>query len=274
MTDSANWLRVAGVADVPAGEMLAVEAAGRPIAVFHLEDGTWAATDNVCTHAFAVLTDGWLDGEVIECPLHAGRFDVRTGKGLCAPIEQDIRTYPVRVDGRDVLVEVVAITPAGVAMMAAYNTEMNQRIYAAAGRLSDAERKQDRGAFWHSIHGTLNHLLWGDRAWMARFAAWPTPAQPLAQSYSIEDDFASLAAARAEADAGIAAWAVAMDPAWLAGEQTWYSHAAQRDLTHPRARLVTHLFNHQTHHRGQVHALLTAAGEQTGDTDLPFVLAS
>jgi len=60
----------------------------------------------VCTHAFALLTEGFLDGEVIECPLHAGRFDVRTGKGLCAPIETDLATYQVRVDGADVLVAV------------------------------------------------------------------------------------------------------------------------------------------------------------------------
>ncbi len=63
-----------------------------------------------------------------------------------------------------------------------------------------------------------------------------------------------------------------LDPAWLAGDQTWYSGAAGRDFTRPRMLLVTHFFNHQTHHRGQAHAMLTAAGERTGDTDLQLVL--
>ena len=67
------------------------------------------------------------------------------------------------------------ISPAYVRTMAAYNEEMNRRLYAAASRLSDEERRLDRGAFWHSIHGTLNHLLYGDRAWMARFDGWPPP---------------------------------------------------------------------------------------------------
>jgi uncharacterized damage-inducible protein DinB len=164
------------------------------------------------------------------------------------------------------------ITPAWVAMMAAYNAEMNRRLYAAAGRLPDAERRRDRGAFWHSIHGTLNHLLWGDRLWMSRFADWPRPAQSLAESDRIEDDFAALAIGRAETDGGICAWAASLDPAWLAGNQTWFSGAAGHLKTQPRGLLVTHFFNHQTHHRGQVHAMLTAAGERTGDTDLPLVL--
>jgi nitrite reductase/ring-hydroxylating ferredoxin subunit len=104
MDDSPKWLRVAQAGDVAQGEMRAVEAGGRKIALYHLDDDTWAATDNVCTHAFAMLTDGYLDGDVIECPLHAGRFSVRDGKGLCAPIEQDLAAYPVRLDGDAVLI--------------------------------------------------------------------------------------------------------------------------------------------------------------------------
>jgi nitrite reductase/ring-hydroxylating ferredoxin subunit len=106
MSEAANWVRVAAVGDVPPGEMLAVEAGGRRIALFHLEDGAWHATDNICTHAFAVLTDGWFEGNVIECPLHAGRFDVTNGKALSPPVEQDLETYRVRVEGDSVLIEV------------------------------------------------------------------------------------------------------------------------------------------------------------------------
>jgi uncharacterized damage-inducible protein DinB len=164
------------------------------------------------------------------------------------------------------------ITPAWVRMMAAYNSEMNRRLYAAALRLPDAERRRDRGAFWGSLHGTFNHLLWGDRIWMSRFAQWPKPAQGIRDSATLIDDFAALHAARIEADAGIEAWAGAVDPDWLAGELRWLSGAAGREVAAPRAMLVTHFFNHQTHHRGQAHAMLTAAGEQTGDTDIFLVL--
>lgn len=164
------------------------------------------------------------------------------------------------------------ITPAWVQMMADYNAEMNRRLYAAAARLPELERTRDRGAFWGSIHGTLAHLLWGDRTWMARFAAWPKPAQTLRESATLEPDFAALQAGRIAADAGIVAWAAGLDAAWLAGEMRWLSGAAQREVSRPRALLVTHFFNHQTHHRGQAHAMLTAAGEQTGDTDIFLVL--
>ena len=163
------------------------------------------------------------------------------------------------------------ITPAYVRTMAAYNAEMNRRLYAAAGRLSEAERRTPRGAFWGSIHGTLSHILWGDRQWMSRFADWPKPAIPIRESAHLIEDFAELAAAREAADAGIARWAEAVDEAWLDDELEWFSGAANREIRAPKRLLVTHFFNHQTHHRGQAHALLTAAGERTGDTDL-FVL--
>ncbi|MEZ5861079.1 MAG: DinB family protein [Geminicoccaceae bacterium] len=68
-------------------------------------------------------------------------------------------------------------------------------------------------------------------------------------------------------------WARGLDPGWLAGELSWHSGAIGREVTRPRALLVAHLFNHQTHHRGQVHAMLTAAGAKTGPTDLPFMPA-
>jgi nitrite reductase/ring-hydroxylating ferredoxin subunit len=106
MSEAANWVRVAGVADIAPGEMQAVEVSGRKLVLFHLEDGTWHATDNICTHAFALLTDGWFEGDVIECPLHAGRFNVCTGKALGPPAEEDLRVYPVRVEGDAVLVDV------------------------------------------------------------------------------------------------------------------------------------------------------------------------
>jgi uncharacterized damage-inducible protein DinB len=157
-------------------------------------------------------------------------------------------------------------------MMCRYNAEMNRRLYAAAARLDDAGRKRDRGAFFGSIHATLNHLLWGDRTWMSRFDGWEKPGGGIRDGLSLHDDFAGLAAARVETDARLIGWAERLDPAWLEGDLTWFSGATQREVSRPRAVLVSHMINHQTHHRGQVHAMLTAAGERTGDTDLFAVI--
>lgn len=164
------------------------------------------------------------------------------------------------------------ITPAYVRTMAAYNAEMNRRLYAAAARLPDDERRADRGAFWGSLHGTLCHLLWGDCMWMSRFSGWPKPEARLKESAGMIKDFSDLRAAREKADEGITAWAGEVDEAWLAADLTWFSGGAGREVTKPRALLVAHMFNHQTHHRGQAHALLTRAGEKTGDTDLSIIV--
>jgi naphthalene 1,2-dioxygenase ferredoxin component len=96
MAETEEWVQVASRADLAEGEMLAVNVAGKEVAVYDVA-GQVFATENVCTHAFAMLTDGWLDGDEIECPLHGGRFNVTTGKGLGPPIPCDIKTYKVRV---------------------------------------------------------------------------------------------------------------------------------------------------------------------------------
>lgn len=164
------------------------------------------------------------------------------------------------------------ITPDYVRLMAEYNAEMNRRLYAASGRLSDAERKADRGAFWQSIHGTLVHLLWGDTQWMSRFDNWPKPPVGIKQSAAMIDDFAELQARREKADADILAWAGRVDDPWLAEDLVWFSGAANREMRRRKAPLLVHFFNHQTHHRGQAHAMLTACGQDTGDTDLFLVV--
>lgn len=164
------------------------------------------------------------------------------------------------------------VAPSFVRAMAAYNAEMNRRLYGAAAELTDGERRRDRGAFWGSIHGTLCHLLWGDRQWMSRFAGWPKPEAAARDSPRLIEGFDELRAARIEADAGISAWAERVDAAWLAQDQAWYSGAAGKELSRPRGLLLAHFFNHQTHHRGQAHAMLTAAGRQVGDTDLFLIV--
>ena len=165
------------------------------------------------------------------------------------------------------------ITPAYVRTMAAYNAEMNRRLFAAADRLSEEARREPRGAFWHSIHGTLVHILWGDGQWMSRFDDWERPQTPIKQSDHYREDWGELRAARDKADADIARWAGKVDDAWLNEDLVWFSGAAQREIRAPKRLLVTHFFNHQTHHRGQAHAMITAAGEKTDDTDLFLVVA-
>ncbi len=104
MNDATNWVRVAGIDDIAAGSALGVTVGDLNLAIYHLDDGRVFCTDNVCTHAFALLTDGWLEGTIIECPLHAGQFDVCTGKGLGAPIEEDLKPFPVKIEDGAVLV--------------------------------------------------------------------------------------------------------------------------------------------------------------------------
>jgi naphthalene 1,2-dioxygenase system ferredoxin subunit len=94
--DESGWIRAASRSDLAPGDILGVEVAGHSIALYDV-DGSIFATDNICTHAYARLSDGWLDGELIECPLHAARFDVRTGKVLDPPATEDLKTFPVRV---------------------------------------------------------------------------------------------------------------------------------------------------------------------------------
>ena len=99
-----NWVKAANVADFADGDVRGVEIGDTAIAIYMVED-QYYATDNVCTHAFALLSDGFLDDCTIECPLHAGRFDIRTGKALGKPVTRDIKTYPVRTEGDDILID-------------------------------------------------------------------------------------------------------------------------------------------------------------------------
>jgi len=164
------------------------------------------------------------------------------------------------------------ITPAYVRTMAAYNAEMNRRLYGAADRLPEAARRASQGAFWSSLHGTLVHILWGDHQWMSRFDGWDRPATPIRQSDHFIEDWEELVTARRHADTRISDWAGRVDQGWLEADLTWFSGAANREVSAPKRLLVAHFFNHQTHHRGQAHALITGAGEKTEDTDLFLVV--
>ncbi len=100
-----DWVRAAAKSDVSEGACLGVRIGDKDVALFHLPGGEFHATSNVCSHEFALLADGWLEDGCIECPLHAAQFDVRTGKALSAPAEENIAVYPIKVEGDDLLVQ-------------------------------------------------------------------------------------------------------------------------------------------------------------------------
>ena len=104
MSDS-NWIDTTEENGVPEGDVIGLQVGGRDIALYRV-DGSIFATDNTCTHGQARLCDGFLDGYEIECPLHQGKFDVRNGRGTCAPVTQDIRSYPVRIAGGRVFLQI------------------------------------------------------------------------------------------------------------------------------------------------------------------------
>jgi uncharacterized damage-inducible protein DinB len=154
-------------------------------------------------------------------------------------------------------------------LLARYNRWMNERLYATVAQMTDAERKQDRGAFFGSIHRTLNHLLWGDRIWLARFTGIPfdMPAYG-ADAY---EDFARLARERDAADTAILDWAGGLSAEWLASTLEYRAASDGRRRALAAWVAAAHLFNHATHHRGQVTTLVKQAGYDVGVTDLPFL---
>lgn len=164
------------------------------------------------------------------------------------------------------------ITPDYACTMATYNAELNRRVFGAARRIPDDVYRTDDGVFWKSIHGTLCHVLWADQAWMSRFGVGELPQVGIKDSDKIADDFDDLWCRRQKLDEVILHWTHALTPVDLEGDVVWFSMAVDQEEIRSKALAVMHMFNHQTHHRGQAHALITRAGETTGDTDLTLVL--
>ncbi len=103
--ESSSWVTIAAVASLDPGKVAGIKVGDLDIALYNV-GGAYFATDNVCTHAFALLNEGYLDGDVIECPLHGGCFNVRTGEGLGAPIIRDLKTYATRVFNEEIQIEI------------------------------------------------------------------------------------------------------------------------------------------------------------------------
>ena len=155
------------------------------------------------------------------------------------------------------------------AMLAGYNAWANERIYAAAENLPDADYRADRGAFFKSVHGTLNHLLVADRIWMRRFTGeGDAPSRLDAILFERLDE---LRAARRAEDERIVRYVEALSEEALAGRIRYRTITNPMDIEQPLGPALIHVFNHQTHHRGQVHCMLTQAGAKAHVSDLAFM---
>jgi uncharacterized damage-inducible protein DinB len=156
------------------------------------------------------------------------------------------------------------------AMMAAYSRWANARLYAAARALPEAEYRRNRGAFFGSLHGTLNHLLVADRVWMRRF----TGTGPLQTKLDeiLFDELPALEAARIAEDERITAYVEGLSEADIAGTLTYRTIVNPADITQPLSPALAHFFNHQTHHRGQAHCLVTQAAGNAAMPSLDLII--
>ena len=150
-------------------------------------------------------------------------------------------------------------------LLAAYNRSMNQQLYTVCADLPDVERRRDRQAFFHSIHGTLNHLLLVDHLWFGSFSGKPVSFVTLDQE--LFADFDELRRERDAIDIKICEWAGRLSVAELNAP----FKSGDREAGYPLWVVVTHFFNHQTHHRGQISVLLSQQGMDYGLMDLPWV---
>ncbi|WP_299983416.1 DinB family protein [uncultured Ruegeria sp.] len=163
------------------------------------------------------------------------------------------------------------ITGAYACEMARYSRWQNNQLKGFLRALPSEELARDRGAFFGSIMGTANHLLWGDWIWISRFDKGPGPGGGIPDSVSLCAGIADWMPLRDTIDARITRWANTLGDTELIGSFTWHSAAIEADVTKPFAQCVIHMFNHQTHHRGQLHQMLTEAGSEAPVSDLVFL---
>lgn len=154
------------------------------------------------------------------------------------------------------------------AKFARYNRWANRRLYAAAGALDDAARRRDEGAFFGSLHATLNHLLVTDVIWLARLRGIQGP--PWGLDHIAHDDFDDLGAARAALDDDLILYVDEATEAEIAGTISYRRVSTPEAFVQDTAEALAHLFNHQTHHRGQCHMLLTRLAGRAPELDLLY----
>ncbi|GAA4325869.1 DinB family protein [Pigmentiphaga soli] len=151
-------------------------------------------------------------------------------------------------------------------MFAHYNAWANGRLYDAVAALDDAAYRADRGAFFKSVHGTLNHLLVTDCIWLGRFTGEGGPGYRL--DAILFQDFDALRRARVAQDQAILDYVAGLDAAALEADIRYRRVVDNDDVRQPLAQALAHLFNHQTHHRAQVHTILTGLGAEGPELDL------
>ena len=151
-------------------------------------------------------------------------------------------------------------------MFGRYNAWANSRLYNATARLSAEQYRADRGAFFKSIHGTLNHLLVTDRIWMQRFTGEGDAPNRL--NAILFESFDDLRAARAVEDRRIVDFVDGLDDGRIAGTIKYRRVSTPEEFEQQLAPALAHWFNHQTHHRGHVHALLTGLVGEAPELDL------
>ncbi|MDI7861073.1 DinB family protein [Rhizobiaceae bacterium n13] len=155
-------------------------------------------------------------------------------------------------------------------MFAAYNRWANTIIYQSVAELTEAEYRQDMGAFFGSIHRTLNHVLVADRIWMKRFTgAGDVPGR---LDHVVFDELTVLTRARQTEDVRIIDWIATLDDDDLSGKLTYVPISNPVEVTQRLSPALAHFFNHQTHHRGQVHAMITTLGRPSPILDLVYFL--
>ena len=161
------------------------------------------------------------------------------------------------------------ISPDYCQLMARYNHWMNSRLYALAADLDEEALYGDKGLFFKSIYLTLNHIMYGDQAFHARFTPSPEPQAGIGDE--LYADFAALQKARQDWDQKLLDWSAQLSQDWLNDSATYTSKVDGKQRTLAHSLLVTHLFNHQTHHRGQITTVLNQMGLDIGSTDIPFM---
>lgn len=156
-------------------------------------------------------------------------------------------------------------------MMACYNRWQNQNLIAAADGLSQAQRWLDQGAYFGSIAKTFNHLLVDDTLWMARFDGDVRPETRFNTCFSKPRDWDAFKQQRQSRDEALLTWIGGLTARDLEGDLSWFPGGVQELISRPKTLCLTHIFNHQTHHRGQIHCMLTALGAEPEPTDLPMM---
>jgi len=146
---------------------------------------------------------------------------------------------------------------------------MDGKIYDVCLEIPDKQRKKDMGAFFNSIHSTLNHIYFGDIAWLERLR--DNKFTPRKIGVDIFDDFEDLRAAQKKMDSEILDWTRTLTPEILNKPFDYVSNVENFSRTLPTWVLATHMFNHQTHHRGQVTTLIKQLGYEPGITDIPWL---